>query len=334
MQGINREVPEGLFIPKTAIVDSGVCACVHVASSPAWPAGAAAYLRHFMKTIVVKNWERFQHYKDRDPPWVKLYRDMLTSEPWVLGTDVSRLVQVAITLLAARYQNAIPYQFALLKKVASFDFTEKQFDKAIDYLHSVDFLEIQGVNKDASTPLASCYPGARAETEGEQRERQSRAEGETEQRQSRDRDMSSSKLPDVGRVFEHWKVTWEHPKAALDLKRTASIKRALSVYSADDLCIAISGYRNSPHHTGQNDRQTVYDDIGLLLRDSAHIDAGIRFADKPQSLTSELANHNVAVLKNWTPSELRDDPARRPEISSDHGSAGGGVRKAAISGPH
>lgn len=282
-----------------------------------------------MRTIAVINWERFQHYKDRDPPWVKLYRDILTSEPWVLGTDVSRLVQVAITLLAARYQNAIPYQFALLKKVASFDFTEKQFDKAVEYLVGVNFLEIQGVSQGASTPLASCYPGARPETE-QSRAEQSRDRAETEQ----SRDMSSSKLPDVGRVFEHWKVTWEHPKAALDLKRTASIKRALSVYSADDLCIAISGYRNSPHHTGQNDRQTVYDDIGLLLRDSAHIDAGIRFADKPQSLTSELANHNVAVLKNWTPSELRDDPARRPEISSDHGSAGGGVRKAALASPH
>jgi len=134
-----------------------------------------------MTTIAVKNWERFQHYKDRDPPWIKLYRDMLTSEPWVLGTDISRLVQVAITLLAARYSNAIPYQFQLLRKVASLDCTEKQFGKAIDFLASVSFLEIQGVTNGsgllahgASSVLATCN----TETEGEQRERQSRAETE------------------------------------------------------------------------------------------------------------------------------------------------------------
>lgn len=139
---------------------------------------------------------------------------------------------------------------------------------------------------------------------------------------------------DVDRVFEHWKVSWDHPKAALDPKRITAIKRALKGYSVADLCACISGYRNSPHHTGQNDRQTVYDDIGLLLRDSAHIDAGIRFAEKPQALTSDLANHNVAVLKGWTPGDSRDDSARRTEISSDHGGSRGGLRKAALAGPH
>lgn len=144
-------------------------------------------------TISVKNWDRFQHYKDRDPPWIKLYRDMLTSESWVLGTDISRLVQIAITLLAARYQNDIPNQFPLLKKVASFDFTEKQFNKAVEFLASVNFLEIKGVTSasnglahGASIMLATCN----TETE------QSRAEGETEQRQSR-ADTSAAAQPPV-----------------------------------------------------------------------------------------------------------------------------------------
>jgi hypothetical protein len=28
-------------------------------------------------TIRIKNWAQFQHFKDRKPPWVKLYRDLL-----------------------------------------------------------------------------------------------------------------------------------------------------------------------------------------------------------------------------------------------------------------
>src|SRR5690606_19747530 len=27
--------------------------------------------------LTVKNFERFQHYKDRNPPWIKLYNDLL-----------------------------------------------------------------------------------------------------------------------------------------------------------------------------------------------------------------------------------------------------------------
>lgn len=275
-----------------------------------------------MSTIAVKNWEKFQHYADRDPTWIKLYRDVLTTEAWVLGTDVSRLLQIAITLLAARYKNAIPHQWALIKKVASLDFTEAQFKKAIEHLSEQNFLEIQCVEQSASNPLAQCY------AREEKRERRE----DLEERRG-DQDMSS-KLDDVDLVFAHWKVTWNHPKAALDPKRTAAIKRALKGYSAADLCTSITGYQNSPHHTGQNQRQTVYDDVELFLRDSAHIDAGLRFSENPQALTSELANHNVQVLKNWQPPELRNATPGHGEISVDDGISSGDLRKAALPAAH
>jgi hypothetical protein len=121
-------------------------------------------------TMIVVGWEKFQHYKDRDPPWIKLYRDLFTCESWVLGTDTSRLVQVASLLLAARYHNATPFQWALVRRVANLDCTEKQFNEAITHLVATNFLEIQqlpkpanGVAHDASTLLATCT----SETEGE-----------------------------------------------------------------------------------------------------------------------------------------------------------------------
>src|SRR6201999_2272789 len=74
-------------------------------SGPTHRARRSSRSREFLlKYISIKGWDRFQHYTDRDPPWVKLYRDLLTSESWVLGTDTSRLVQVASILLAARYK--------------------------------------------------------------------------------------------------------------------------------------------------------------------------------------------------------------------------------------
>lgn len=225
-----------------------------------------------MKVLCVTNWERFQHYKDRDPPWVKLYRDLLTSESWVLGTDLSRVVQVASTLLAPRYENKIPYRFDLLKQVMTLKCTEGAFKKSVDYLVEANFLEIHEVTNEekvvaqsASTALATCT----SETE-QRRDR-------TEQRQN---GHSSAVPTDVTAVFDHWKAEHKHPKAQLDDKRLKLIRVALQSYSAEQLCQSISGYKKSPHHMGQNDRKTVYDDIEIFLRDAKHIDAGIKFAEK------------------------------------------------------
>ena len=141
------------------------------------------------------------------------------------------------------------------------------------------------------------------------------ASAEAEASKNGSQKLSMSGKPDrVGEVFDHWKAIWNHPRAGLDAKRRAAINRALKIYLPEQLMTAISGYRNSPHHTGQNDRNTVYDDIGLLLRDAAHIDAGIRFAEAPPDLTSPLTQHNVAVLSNWKAPEDDHATDRRSEI--------------------
>lgn len=127
------------------------------------------------QVLVVLGWEKFQHYKDRDPPWIKLYRDLLTSESWVVGTDASRLVQIASMLLAARYHNATPLNFTLFRKVASLDISEAEFTAAVEHLKATNFLEIQEqtVNgkQSASKTLATCTSEAEAEAEAEREQR-------------------------------------------------------------------------------------------------------------------------------------------------------------------
>lgn len=80
------------------------------------------------------------------------------------------------------------------------------------------------------------------------------------------------------RVFDHWRTIYQHPRAQLDDKRRKVIRAALAVYPEADLITAISGYKNSAHHMGKNERNAVYDDIELFLRDAKHIDAGLTFA--------------------------------------------------------
>jgi hypothetical protein len=110
----------------------------------------------------------------------------------------------------------------------------------------------------------------------------------------------------VAEVFDHWRRTHGHERAQLDPKRRKLIRAALASYSAADLCRCITGYLSSPHHMGQNDRSTRYDDIELFLRDAKHIDAGLRFADAPpRTDLSTLTRRNVAAIEGWVPPELR-----------------------------
>jgi len=91
--------------------------------------------------IRITGWATYQHYKQRDPPWIKLHKNVLTSESWVLGTDISRLVQISLMLLAGRYDNTIPGDFALISKVASLDCSKKMFESAVMHLMQFDFIE-------------------------------------------------------------------------------------------------------------------------------------------------------------------------------------------------
>jgi hypothetical protein len=108
--------------------------------------------------------------------------------------------------------------------------------------------------------------------------RQSEAESEGNKNKTY---VEPRRSTEVSEVFAHWQTVWKHPQAKLDAKRQRVISAALKLYPAEQLCTAISGYLNSPHHTGQNDRNTVYDDIEIFLRDAKHIDAGLKFAEQP-----------------------------------------------------
>jgi hypothetical protein len=50
----------------------------------------------------IRNWHDHQHYKDRNPPWVKLHVGILSSRDWVMWNDASRVLAVACIVLAAK----------------------------------------------------------------------------------------------------------------------------------------------------------------------------------------------------------------------------------------
>ena len=56
---------------------------------------------------IVKNWRQFQHYRDRNPPWIKLHFSMLSSSDWVMLSDSNRVLAIACMLIASRNEGEI-----------------------------------------------------------------------------------------------------------------------------------------------------------------------------------------------------------------------------------
>jgi hypothetical protein len=56
--------------------------------------------------IVVPNWDKFQHYKDRDPVWIKLYMGLRNKDEWrhLTGFERGLLVSTWLEFGAANTQ--------------------------------------------------------------------------------------------------------------------------------------------------------------------------------------------------------------------------------------
>ena len=232
-------------------------------------------------SLQVHDWREWQSYrKDRgQPPWIKVHRCLMRDHKWVALTDTQRGHLISIWILAADNNGSIPDNPTLVKKLC---YLEEIPD--LDFFVNQGLLD-RGVNV-ASEWRQHDHPETEAETE---------AETETEA----EKPLSSSNEPD--RVFAYWQEVMHHPRAKLDRKRRQKIRdRLADGYSTDDLMQAIDGCKRSPHHMGDNDRATVYDDIELICRDAPHVDKFIKLSDQPDMTgMSDAARQTAQAAQRW-----------------------------------
>jgi len=113
------------------------------------------------KIICVRNWEKFQHYKFRNPPWIKLHSMLLDDYEWRQLSDNSKLLLFHLWMLASRYQNAIPYDLEFVKSKLPI---KTEID--LSELAQSGYLIIKStMSQHASNALASCKQNADSETE-------------------------------------------------------------------------------------------------------------------------------------------------------------------------
>lgn len=119
--------------------------------------------------LKVKNWEKHQHYKDRNPPWIKLHGELLADDAFVCLPDKSKLHLILIWLLARRTNGVIPNNPIWIKKAAGLD-----DDVDIEPLISAGFLcafqddiKLRATCAQLDDKVSStCPPETETETEG------------------------------------------------------------------------------------------------------------------------------------------------------------------------
>jgi len=118
--------------------------------------------------LAVANWEKYQHYKDRNPPWIKLHFSLLTSRDWVMMSDASRVLAIACMLIASRNDGKVPNDPEYIKRVAYLS----SLPKLKPLIDSGFLIRDSAYLADDSTMQAEFRPESETETETEKRQRQ------------------------------------------------------------------------------------------------------------------------------------------------------------------
>ena len=107
----------------------------------------------------IKNWKKFQHFRDRKPPWVKLYRDLLDDLEWHELDSKASKVLVMLWLIASEDEGNIPpiKQLAFRLRMSEKD-TEVCISKLSHWLEQGD-----------SDTISPQYQDDAPETEGERK---------------------------------------------------------------------------------------------------------------------------------------------------------------------
>jgi hypothetical protein len=148
----------------------------------------------------------------------------------------------------------------------------------------------------------------------------SREQGAGDREQGQTVVAQARPIDDTTAIFQAWQEAARKPRARLDDKRRRIIRNALRHYPVADLVDAVRGWRHSPHHCGQNDQRTVYNDLELLLRDSAHIE---RFRDLERDGPPPTVSKQAAQAMRTSTAMRARAQTRAEEVSHDLRRVGG-----------
>ena len=118
----------------------------------------------------IKNWNQHQHFKDRNPPWIKLHREILDRRDISVISDRSFRTLVSLWLLASEDKqllgNLPPIEDIAFRLRTSISNLLKDLEELKDFILDYDINAI-------STRYQNESPETETETETEKRQRES-----------------------------------------------------------------------------------------------------------------------------------------------------------------
>ena len=113
-----------------------------------------------MDAIRVVNWDTFQHYRKRHPPWIKVYRRVLDDMDYLELDDMAARLLFELWLLASEGDGIVEMRRLVRYKHCA----SKALAKPLQTLTTAGFIE------DASKVLARCKQDAILRREEKRRE--------------------------------------------------------------------------------------------------------------------------------------------------------------------
>lgn len=170
--------------------------------------------------LKIKKWEEFQHYKDRNPPWIKLATDLFQDYDFSRLQDASKLLAVCIWTLGSRSKDGtIPYDFDYIK-------SQSCLGTLVKPEHLQELIN-KGFLIDASNMLAECLQDASPETEGEayRKETETETEGDI-----------------YAETFETFWRDYPKQRAGSSKKADAALRQALKRATAEEILAGLARY--------------------------------------------------------------------------------------------
>lgn len=116
-----------------------------------------------MKYIRICNWDKFQHYTKRNPPWIKLHISLLDNENFECLHNDSKVLLICLWLFAARKGNGnVPVNLAYLQRKLPVGKKVK-----LQPLIDAGFIEVDSIVQASCAQSATPETETETETEGE-----------------------------------------------------------------------------------------------------------------------------------------------------------------------
>ena len=233
-----------------------------------------------MEYLRVANWEKWQSYrKDRgQPPWIKVHRRILRNLEWVSLSDAERGQLVAMWVLAADHDGAIPASAEIVQKLC-FMSDKPNLNK---------FIELGLLTSDGSH--SGCQPDANMASTRRQHDRpKAEAKAETEEKNTCALTCARAQK------FDAFWAAYPKKKNKQDAQKAFQ-----KIEPSDDLLAsmlqAIAAQTESHDWQKQNGQFIPYP--ATWLRAGAWEDQPTEV--KPAAY-SETTAQNLRVLKDWRP---------------------------------